>query len=296
MTTIRTMMPCVLVSVVLSGCALETSPEPVDSDSSALRRCDDVDGDGICARRDNCPNHWNPRQADRDRDGIGNACDPDEGPVPIGVCGPRRERLIDNLEDGDIQLPNDGGSWFLFNDTTGTQSPLSAEGLVVPGGVGQSRFVARSSGEGFEIFGAGFGVAFGCAQDVRRFKGVTFKAKARGARSFFAEVPTLEGVQVDFGGRCTADCNDFYRVPFTLSDDDWQQCSFAFADLAQAGFGAPVALDLRIVTGVQFNIDLSQLPYDLKVDDLAFAEDSRTGCRPIRRHPGQHHRPFTPAH
>ncbi|MEL6867982.1 MAG: T9SS type A sorting domain-containing protein, partial [Bacteroidota bacterium] len=34
------------------------------------------DGDGVCDNVDNCPNNFNPDQADSDGDGIGNTCDP----------------------------------------------------------------------------------------------------------------------------------------------------------------------------------------------------------------------------
>ncbi len=37
----------------------------------------DIDGDGIPNDQDNCPNNYNPNQADMDNDGIGDACDPD---------------------------------------------------------------------------------------------------------------------------------------------------------------------------------------------------------------------------
>jgi hypothetical protein len=46
----------------------------------------DPDHDGICSANDNCPNTYNPDQADIDGDGIGNVCDPFEGPLnPIRV-------------------------------------------------------------------------------------------------------------------------------------------------------------------------------------------------------------------
>jgi hypothetical protein len=35
---------------------------------------DDPDGDGVTGCRDNCPVHWNPRQADCNRDGLGDVC------------------------------------------------------------------------------------------------------------------------------------------------------------------------------------------------------------------------------
>ena len=47
---------------------------------------DDLDGDGWRNRDDNCPSVPNPDQTDRDRDGLGTACDPDEGGEP--VCEP----------------------------------------------------------------------------------------------------------------------------------------------------------------------------------------------------------------
>lgn len=40
-------------------------------------RYDDSDSDGVLDARDNCPGVYNPDQEDIDRDGIGDACDPD---------------------------------------------------------------------------------------------------------------------------------------------------------------------------------------------------------------------------
>lgn len=44
---------------------------------------DDTDGDGVADAEDNCPEATNPAQADGDEDGIGDACDPWDGPFPV---------------------------------------------------------------------------------------------------------------------------------------------------------------------------------------------------------------------
>lgn len=38
-------------------------------------QCTDLDNDGICDTSDNCPDTFNPSQADSDGDGVGDACD-----------------------------------------------------------------------------------------------------------------------------------------------------------------------------------------------------------------------------
>jgi streptogramin lyase len=50
-----------------------------DSGSGTVKRFryDDVDRDGVIDERDNCPGVYNPDQSDMDRDGVGDACDPD---------------------------------------------------------------------------------------------------------------------------------------------------------------------------------------------------------------------------
>lgn len=43
----------------------------------------DPDGDGLAVCVDNCPDHWNPGQSDRDQDTQGDACDLDDGVIEV---------------------------------------------------------------------------------------------------------------------------------------------------------------------------------------------------------------------
>jgi dipeptidyl aminopeptidase/acylaminoacyl peptidase len=56
--------------------------ESVDTDSDGMgnNADSDDDNDGVVDGSDNCPLNFNPNQADFDRDGIGDTCDPQTGP------------------------------------------------------------------------------------------------------------------------------------------------------------------------------------------------------------------------
>ena len=60
----------------------------------------DSDGDGIPDSRDNCPDTFNPTQADADSDGVGDACDP----LPSDVGPPIFWNEIMSVSDGSIQV------------------------------------------------------------------------------------------------------------------------------------------------------------------------------------------------
>jgi hypothetical protein len=55
-------------SLTISACGAEPDGELLGNESDALHqhgRSNDGDGDGVCKRRDNCPNHPNADQTDR---------------------------------------------------------------------------------------------------------------------------------------------------------------------------------------------------------------------------------------
>jgi hypothetical protein len=205
------------------------------------------------------------------------------GPPTKGGCGLWPGAPIDALEDGDATLrlgQKAIGGWFVTSDGTGVQSPLSPDGLVVPGGTRGSKYMVESAGYGFTTWGAAFGIGFGCPYDVSRFHAVRFDVKSEGFAPFWVEVPTVEILGVENGGQCTSNCYDYYRAEISLPDDGWYQCTVAFTDLRQAGFGQSVPFDVGAVTGTQFNIDAWTAPYDLSIDNVEFVAPPKTqsGC------------------
>ena len=60
------------------NCPDTFNPGQADSDNDGIGdACTDADGDGVPDVNDNCPSVANPAQTDTDGDGIGDACDPD---------------------------------------------------------------------------------------------------------------------------------------------------------------------------------------------------------------------------
>ncbi|MEE2719628.1 MAG: lamin tail domain-containing protein [Planctomycetota bacterium] len=98
--------------------------------------CTDTDEDGVCDEDDNCPNTYNPDQADSDEDGSGDACDvPDSGPTTIAVT-----EFMNKGEGVDfIELFNYGTKDVVLNgwtlaDGVDPDDVFTMSGITVPSG------------------------------------------------------------------------------------------------------------------------------------------------------------------
>lgn len=83
-------LACLLLTIFVAGCIADTTHDPAatdtdlesdtweqpDTDSSGDDSGNDPDEDGIPSASDICPDTYDPRQNDWDKDGAGDACDP----------------------------------------------------------------------------------------------------------------------------------------------------------------------------------------------------------------------------
>lgn len=196
--------------------------------------------------------------------------------------------LIDDMEanTGSI-LASKGrvGAWYVYNDATSTAKqnpgvPFLPEAITPPRGT--SGFAARTSGKGFDTWGAGMGFNFNdpgdgaggskkSLYDASAYKGLTFYAKAEPSTAVSVRVNLSSKDTDPAGGVCTpaAKCNDDFGKSITLTND-WKQYTIMFSDLTQQGFGTAVkSFDPSKVYAVHFQVAKSAT-FDFWIDDIAF--------------------------
>jgi hypothetical protein len=213
------------------------------------------------------------------------------------------DTAIDDFEDGDgdlIAIAGRNGSWFTFNDGTGSETPApdrpvlpevldaSANSLLHVTGQNFSPAVALPDG-GF-AFGAGMGVLLRVDPDTQQalpydasgYDGMrfdytaTFPATVQLRLSFL--VATSATTPVEEGGTCTTGCSDDFGIfgvlpfsPFSFSS------SFNWSQLTQQGFGTPVAFDPATILAFKWLVafpDVGQAAsandFDVQLDNVSF--------------------------
>lgn len=77
------------------GPAPAPAPTPTSTPTPTPEPVTDSDGDGAQDSADNCPNDYNPGQADADGDGSGDACDAPPQPSPVERVAYTAGRLVE---------------------------------------------------------------------------------------------------------------------------------------------------------------------------------------------------------
>ncbi|CAN95656.1 Hypothetical protein predicted by Glimmer/Critica [Sorangium cellulosum So ce56] len=205
-------------------------------------------------------------------------------------AGPQTIEMIDDMEDNDNAILAKGGRvgyWYTFNDGSagakqtpppdpdGTgEEPFTMTALAPARG--QSTYAARSWGEGFETWGAGFGFELNSpegaktAYDASAYTGITFWAKIGAGSATSASVMISDPGTDPAGGSCSDEC-DKWQKSLTLTEE-WQQFTIPFAELKQGGWGDPAGTDQIDATklyAIQFQVGIAP-KFDLYIDDLGF--------------------------
>lgn len=92
----------------------------------------DGDEDGIPDELDNCPDVFNPDQADRDRDGIGDACDDENGLDRGGLCAVCNSCFADNDCPGGMVCAVIEGEGYCTYDCADAPCPDSTSCFRIP--------------------------------------------------------------------------------------------------------------------------------------------------------------------
>lgn len=238
----------------------------------------------------------------------GGATAPSGGIVP--PRGPANLSLIDSLEDGDgwiDEVSGRAGPWYTYNDGTdgGTQYPRGGDpyGADFASDTHKTDFgvsvgFARTAGEGFADWGAGFGfdlahpdTAGKSAYSAAAYTGMKLWVRALVGDEYISvmsiKLLDSDNVPPTEGGVCieapSARCQDVFSYTITLQGGTgtpdfsvWQPITVKWADFKQAGWGKVAANgpDLGALLAIHFQFDSpGGKKFDVSIDDIAFTTD-----------------------
>lgn len=140
---------------------------------------------------------------------------------------------------------------------------------IAGAGAGSDRSI-RFGCDPFTNWGAVAGFSLDARSDTREPYDLTghvairFWAKVSAGLTVAFKIPTT--ATVPEGGVCTA-CNDHYAAYASLTTS-WQQFVIQLADMAQQGWGDPVALDLSSALAFEWFTGTLNDPLQLWIDDI----------------------------
>ncbi len=191
---------------------------------------------------------------------------------------------IVDFEDADDQInvvEGRGEYLYTYTDDLGTkiEFPQGETFRAYPGGVGQSKYIARF--RGYTAKAAGditAGIGFGLSEqentpyDATKYTGVSFLAR-RGSTDSVAVVRfNVADVNTDPEGHICTECYNDFGTPIKLSDQ-WTRYVIYFDELEQrSGWGdpRPEHVDVSQILGMAWQYAVPGVKFDLELDDIRF--------------------------
>ena len=199
--------------------------------------------------------------------------------------------LISDFETGKAEVlmtAGRDGSWFLYSDGTGMQTPMKIVNtplVAEAGGACGSAYAFHTTGTGFTVWGAGIGTDFAAktgmlrtAYDLGAYSGIALRAKA--AATVPLRVSISDSNTAPEGMLCVdttdatnkARCGDYFGAEVTLGTE-FQDFTIKFADMKQRGWGLPVAAGFEKTKAYTLRMQVkgsAQAPatFDLWFDDI----------------------------
>lgn len=213
------------------------------------------------------------------------------GPLPAGCDPVDTMTLLSDFETGKAEvLPNAGrdGSWFLYSDGTGMQTPVKVPNtplVAEAGGACGSAYAFHTTGTGFTVWGAGIGTDFApktamvrTPYDLTAYSAIAFRAKSAATMPLRVSISDTntspEGmVCVDTTDATNkARCGDYFGAEVTLGAE-YQDFVIKFADMKQRGWGLPVMTGFDKSKALTLRMQVkgsAQAPatFDLWFDDI----------------------------
>lgn len=181
------------------------------------------------------------------------------------------------------------GTWFAYNDKTGTQMPAPMA-LVFTGEAGgnggPTDCAVHTVGTGFLDWGGGIGFDINsvsgksCPFDASAFSGIKFYAKGTTTGTHglaYAAVPNTIRVKFRMTDALNAALGGDEHGGWCTLTAEWSQCDIPFATALQEGFGTPGAFSKADLTQIQFQASkagMSMMPpptdFNFWIDDVTF--------------------------
>ncbi len=190
--------------------------------------------------------------------------------------------MLDDMEDGNFYLlakPPRYGYWYVAGDTTAGAKLPKIEDLVATFDPARDDSTSGVSyrATGFKGWGASVGLTFADSTQKRtpydggNAVGVSLWMRGTVANNtklrVLFPIAGTDPSGKDCGGDGQGECLDHFATQVTVTDK-WQQVTILFANLHQAGWGAPLgAFDPAHMLGIEWTSGVSDA--DVWIDDLA---------------------------